>query len=314
MRLAFHSNQLCLRGTEVALYDYAHFNEWILGNSSIIVTPRHSHNHVPEAIARFGARFEVFFYETREDLWRLLSEEQIDLLYCIKSGQNDGLVSPFCKTAVHAVFGYCEPHGQVYAYVSDWLAQYASAGKFPAVPHMLHLPDSAQELRQQLKIPADAIVFGRHGGSNTFDLQFVQQCVQEIVNSTPSYYFLFLGTDTFCPAHPQIIHLEASGDALKKRAFINTCDAMLHARNSGETFGLAVGEFAIAEKPVLTYEDSNEKAHLEFLGQNALTYRDAQSLLSQISKIQRNQKASPGQYNKMDPESVMQIFKKVFLS
>ena len=31
-KIAFHSNQLGIRGTEVALYDYAHFNETILKN------------------------------------------------------------------------------------------------------------------------------------------------------------------------------------------------------------------------------------------------------------------------------------------
>jgi len=30
MKVAFHSNQLGEGGTEVALYDYAHFNETIL--------------------------------------------------------------------------------------------------------------------------------------------------------------------------------------------------------------------------------------------------------------------------------------------
>ena len=34
MKIAFHDNQLCERGTTVALYDYAHHNETILGNSA----------------------------------------------------------------------------------------------------------------------------------------------------------------------------------------------------------------------------------------------------------------------------------------
>jgi hypothetical protein len=38
MKILFHSNQLALRGTEVALYDYAHYNENFLGNESLIVS------------------------------------------------------------------------------------------------------------------------------------------------------------------------------------------------------------------------------------------------------------------------------------
>ena len=32
INVAFWTNQLCERGTEVSIYDYAHFNETILGN------------------------------------------------------------------------------------------------------------------------------------------------------------------------------------------------------------------------------------------------------------------------------------------
>ena len=38
MNIAFLSNKLTLRGTEVAIYDYADNNEKILGNNSIIIT------------------------------------------------------------------------------------------------------------------------------------------------------------------------------------------------------------------------------------------------------------------------------------
>ena len=33
--IGFHSNQLCERGTEVAMYDYAYCNQKIYGNKSI---------------------------------------------------------------------------------------------------------------------------------------------------------------------------------------------------------------------------------------------------------------------------------------
>ena len=36
-----------------------------------------------------------------------------------------------------------------------------------------------------------------------------------------------------------------------KVKFINTCDAMIHARAMGETFGLAVAEFSKKNKPVI---------------------------------------------------------------
>ena len=36
MKVAFHTNQMCLRGTEIAIYDYAKYNREFLNNESII--------------------------------------------------------------------------------------------------------------------------------------------------------------------------------------------------------------------------------------------------------------------------------------
>ncbi len=38
MKIAFHSNQLSIRGTEVVLFDYAHYNKLLLGNESFIIS------------------------------------------------------------------------------------------------------------------------------------------------------------------------------------------------------------------------------------------------------------------------------------
>ena len=35
VKIAFHDNQLCERGTTVSLYDYAYYNKHYLGNESI---------------------------------------------------------------------------------------------------------------------------------------------------------------------------------------------------------------------------------------------------------------------------------------
>ena len=39
MKVAFHTPALDVRGTCTAIYDYAHYNEILLVNSSIIITP-----------------------------------------------------------------------------------------------------------------------------------------------------------------------------------------------------------------------------------------------------------------------------------
>jgi len=96
----------------------------------------------------------------------------------------------------------------------------------------------------------------------------------------PNIWFLFLNTKEFrgAAAISNIVFLPATADPVLKRRFLNTCDAMLHGRQRGETFGLSCLEFAALGKPVLTYADSPEKAHLEILGEAAVAYKNAQHL------------------------------------
>ena len=44
MKIAFYIGAICVRGTSNATYDYANYNEKILGNKSIIVIPKSSLN------------------------------------------------------------------------------------------------------------------------------------------------------------------------------------------------------------------------------------------------------------------------------
>jgi Fe-S oxidoreductase len=54
-KIAFHSNQLSIRGTEVALFQYAKYNEEILGNKSVIFT---FPNKDMGAFEKFKERYE----------------------------------------------------------------------------------------------------------------------------------------------------------------------------------------------------------------------------------------------------------------
>ena len=54
MNILFHSNQLGIRGTEIALYDMAHYTEKLLGHTSFIAAPADSDF---SAFEKFNARF-----------------------------------------------------------------------------------------------------------------------------------------------------------------------------------------------------------------------------------------------------------------
>ena len=309
VKIAFHSNQLSLRGTEVALYDYARYNEELLGNTSVIVSKAEDKNSSDLVVEKFNKRFKVFLYKDFSEVEKFLEDQGVDIFYAIKAGYQDGVFSSGRKTAVHAVFRHHDPHGDVYAYVSEWLG---NKYKSPFVPHMITLPDVDGDLRQELGIPKDAIVFGRHGGAETFDIKWARRVVKRVLRKRDDIYFLFLFTNKFTD-HKNVIHLPGNQDLEYKVKFINTCDAMLHARRVGETFGLAIGEFSIKNKPVFTYGGkTKEAAHLHMLGDKAITY-NRWNLFKKIMEFKPDPSKDWNAYRAYNPETVMQQFKKVFI-
>lgn len=317
MKIAFHSNQLCERGTEIALYDYAYFNKKILGNESVIISNR---NNRLDSLERFKDQFKVYLYNDFSEVDNFLKNEHVDIFYAIKSGIEDGIKSQICKNAIHCVFEVSEPHGEVYAAISEEVAK-NSLDKIPVVPHMINLPNVEGDLREELGIPENATVFGRYGGAETFDIKFVYKVIQKIIRKRKDIYFLFMNTNPFYKSlfrkeHPRIIHLPSTTDIERKIKFINTCDAKLHARTAGETFGLAVGEFSIKQKPVVTWSMGKDSAHLDILKEKAIVYDNSKDLYHILNHFEeyRNRFSDWDAYSKnYCPEVIIQQFKKVFI-
>jgi len=101
MKIAFHSNQLGIRGTEVALYDYALGNRDILGNESIIISDVNSDL---TSLEKFKNQFPVYLYENFSEVETIIEQERVDAVYYIKAGFNDGKLVNNAKNLVHTVF------------------------------------------------------------------------------------------------------------------------------------------------------------------------------------------------------------------
>ena len=291
MRLFFHSNQLNVRGTEVAIYDYAYYNQQLLNNDSVILYPRDSPRNSPLAVEKFSKQFELIAYERFSDVESVLERRKADAMYVINSGSFDGFVSRAVPNLIHAVFPVwpSKRYGDVYAFISNWLSRECSNGKLPFVPHIVSLPDiGSATLRNDLGIPAGAFVVGCLGGSQSFDIPFAKLAVKQAVERRQDLYFVFLIIERFAN-HERVRFLPAQVDLEYKAKFIATCDAMLHARKLGESFGLACGEFSIANKPVLTYAYSPQVNHLEILREKAIVYRGQTELVNWLLNADRNE-------------------------
>lgn len=317
MKIGLHTNQLSIRGTEVAMYDYANYNETILGNESIIIT---KHPDVwkysdPLAILKFQNRFKVCFYKTNDEFQNIIKENNVDIFYAQKVGVIDDIISKSCKSVIHAVFQHEQPHGDVYAYISKWLSD-VYGGRHPYVPYMVDLPNVEGDMREELNIPKEAIVFGRHGGYETFDIPFVKQAIKKYATKYKNVYFLFLNTERFTESDiSNVIYLPQISDLERKVKFINTCTAMIHARLAGESFGLAIAEFSIKNKPVITCRFVRDTAHLSMLGDKAMMYSNEIELVNHFNMIDLIIKKNNdwNKYIEFTPAKVMDKFNKIFL-
>ncbi len=309
MKIAFLTNHISYGGTEVAMYDYAHFNEVLLGNTSIVITRDYRSTH-GEIYDKFIKRFPVFYVECQRDIDTIVKQEGVDVLYVIKSGELDWFWTTKCKTIVHCVFTTRYPHGDIYCAISEALNKIHGT-HVPVLPHMISIDSHTDSFRKELGISPEMTVVGRYGSYDTFDLPFVHSAVVEMLSNNPSFVFLAMNTKQFA-THPRIIYLPRTTDSYVKRKFINTCDVMLHARARGETFGLSCGEFAVCEKPILTYGKSFERAHLDILGSKALVYKDAHSLSMLIQQQSWNNiDMKDNGYMNYTPSAVMNIFQRL---
>lgn len=315
MKIAFHSNTLGLRGSEQAVWDYASLNESILGNQSWICFPRRADMEQQPVFPRWKARFPLVPYYDLRDLQKKLTREGVEVLYWIKPGPYDGKLIPGVKNCVHAMFLTDEFHGDAFAYVSRWCSKVMTGEQLSYVPHLVPQLQSSQSLRPQLKIPESARVFGRHGAADTFNIPFVRQMVLKHARANPQDHFVFLNTQPIQGTGnlPNVHYLPPTSCPEDKARFLATCDAMLHARWHGETFGLAVGEFAVMHKPVFTYGGSREKAHLDALGAEARIYHDPADLHRLLEAFEPGPAGQTLYSRYSQADWVMKMFQDVFL-
>ena len=312
MKLGFLMNALDARGGGMTVYNYADLNETQLGNESIVFYDAHSPFNHPGTVRKYADRFPLFNYENLEQANRMLGFAKADACYILKSGELDAparLITA-CHQLNHGVFGGI-PHGHRFAWTSEWLAKRQGTGDWVAPP--IFAPPSG-DLRAQLGIDPKAVVFGRHGSADSFNILFVQTTVEVYARRHPEVQFVFLSTQPFCSA-PNVRFLPTTDNWSYLYQFINTCDCMLHARDRGETFGISCAQFNAAGKFVLSYAHSPEKAHLDILGEQLWTYDSISTLIEQMDRFCAERPAAIDVVtSRFGPEITIRRFNAVFLS
>jgi hypothetical protein len=324
MKIAYHDNSLGFRGTTIALYDNAYYLREILGIEPLIL---HHNRWIdrtdPSVIKKFEENgMKVIGYDSINDIDSILEENNVDKFYVIKrGGENDVDSEVMSKTrenflnsnsmcTMSDINHFTTNYNCKFAFASKWLSD-DNGNDIPVMPHMINLPNTDEDLKSELNIPKESIVFGRYGGHETFDIPFVKDCIRDVLNKRDDIYFLFQHTDKFID-HERVIFLPASTNLESKVKMINTCDFMLHARVVGESFGLAVGEFSTRNKRIITYFGSKERSHIDILGDGGIYYNNYDELMDIIINSSKEE-GDFNYYKDYTPEKVVNKFKEIYL-
>ena len=333
MKILFHSFQLGERGTEVMLLNYAKHVRDILGHEPVIVS---THTRPTPGLSLFKD-FEVVLYpeifdsqlrneHLQERLERIVDQTKADAIFQAKGGEIDNTTPRNCKSWIHGIFRMDEPHGDVYSAVSKYIVDKHQA-KHPHVFPIIEHPGIVGNLREELRIPQDAFVFGRHGGYDTFTISWAHEAMKRALDKRKDLYFVFLNTAKFID-HPRAKFLPMTTDIDRKFKFINSCDAMIHSRLDGEIFSQAVAEFSICNKPIVTWsglinwngqivnQPGYDTGHLAVLKEDGIYYHgpnDLENILTGITHGFVNAKDWNVYKNKYSADRVMRQFDNVFI-
>lgn len=320
--ILLHENQISERGTSVAIYDYAYYLREYL-NFNPIISYNKNFNTNQNCLEKFQKEFEVIGYNNFEEVQKIVDNRHIPYFYAQKYGTNDNIQVKNTKNLIHSVFSrdLSQVHGDVYAFISEWMSQQVDY-KLSFVPYMINLPNHNENYRRGFGIPEDAVVIGRYGGRETFNIDFVRESILKILEKRKDVWFLFLNTD-FQINHERCLYFDQIIDLHYKVQFINTCDAFLHARDYGETFGASVLEFACKNKQIISYDNEElqnnhplgGRNHFLYLKDNCFKYQNKEDLQNILLNINRNNPFNTEYLNEeFSPKSVIKKFEEVFIS
>tara|TARA_Y100000768_G_scaffold318458_1_gene253880 strand:+ start:3905 stop:5002 length:1098 start_codon:yes stop_codon:yes gene_type:complete len=316
MNVGFYLDEMNLRGIVNSTYLYALNNKKILGNKSIIFYNKKNHRNKKDVIKKFKKKFIINSIESFQDINNFKEKYKLDFIYTQKGGEKDSWIIDKIRTLVHAVYPQKinQVHGYKYVYASEWLSKKFSNGKIPFVPYMVEVHKTKNNLRKILNIDKKQIVFGCHGGESSFDLKFTYDVIKKIVYTNENITFLFLNIEKFYN-HPKVKFLKGTTDEVYKKKFLNTCDAMIYGRSLGESFGLACAEFALQNKPIISYRFNRHQNHKFSISSKFFleygSFQELYNLLDQFKKI--NKKQQDNKYKKLNAKKVIKDFEKYFL-
>jgi len=321
VRFLLHTNSLSERGDGVTVLALASAMKKFLGISVTIAymesNPSNSRVKIAEAEER---GISTFAYSSKPQLDSFASENGITHSYVYSDGKKQGLAyfdetNPESfriantKHFTHVVFRNYTPHGDVYAYISDWLFNWSlpkqwifsiwnflyrenngirtSVTSFPFFIEEWPLEFESHKFRRSLGISDDAKVVGRIGGAKEFSDPAARRAVKRILLEEQGVHFVMVNTEHFF--EHERLHYIGQLTRGQVHDFYQSCDLLINGRRMGESFGYSVVEPLSLGKPVLVphwiRNPLMDKHHLEVVKGLGLSYLNSHDLSRKIMKV-----------------------------
>ncbi len=300
MHILMHDNALNERGTTKAIESYAQILSDARWSVDIAFRSDNSEN-VPEVIQRIGSKFQLIPYREFSQLEQ--KSHQYNAAYFMKSGAQDGKVFSNTPSLIHAVFQEYDPHGQSYAYISNWLARKMktrrflpsnllrgvrakrlgciNAHDFDFLPYVCNVNRLEPFRDGTYGLNSKHFVILRYGGWDSFDIPWVQNELIAFVDSHPNAIALLVNTQPFCN-HERIRYLPKFASHSEMEHLLSTCDVFIHGRKRGESFGLAIVEVMQAGRQILAWSGGTDRNHIDLLKGSGALYADARQLRQKL--------------------------------
>ena len=137
-----------------AIFDYAHYNQTILHNDSVILYKKRNTENDQEIIRKFRDHFppsKIHGVNHWLEVDPFLVKSGVDVLYRMTSGSNDREISSYKKNIVHCTDHIYHPHGDVYAAISPNVDGYSTRDKLVPHPDFTGNQEDPVNMMQQFK-------------------------------------------------------------------------------------------------------------------------------------------------------------------
>ena len=152
MKVAFLVRHFTPRGSEIAIYDYAFYNQTLLKNTSYIlhytkeVCTKNDLPWVDEVYQKFSSQFTMLPITRFDQIVPLMKQHGIRVFYQLKAGHKEesdifGHVNdPDIHSIFHCMFSVSEKQGTIYTPISDAINKKHKTN-YPVLPHIAHVAE-----------------------------------------------------------------------------------------------------------------------------------------------------------------------------